>query len=171
MLRHASFIAVATIASLAACGDDPSPLLGVWQVTSHTMNPSACDVEGAAVADPPYIKFIESEFFGQTFVERVDCTSATTCDESASLFGETYSESIADGLRGSVYASSGDSTRCILSGSRWEARLVDGAVRIEKRHYVSGDLVGVTCDPDTTEAMFDTLPCVELEVMTGTRVE
>ncbi len=172
-LAHLALTAVLTPLAFAtaACGDDPSPLLGVWQVTAHTANPAGCGAEGPAVTEPPFIKFIEGEFFGQEFVERVDCTSATMCDDSASLFGELYSESIDGGLRASVYASSGDSTACVLSASRADATITGGALRIEKRRYASGTLSGVTCEPDTAEAMFATLPCVELEVMTGTRVE
>lgn len=167
------FLAALTPLALVttACGDDPSPLLGVWQVTTHTANPTACDAEGPAVAEPPFIKFIEGEFFGQEFVERVDCTSATMCDEGGNLFGEIYSESIDGGLRASIYASSGDSTACVLSGSRADATIADGVLRIEKRRYASGTLSGVTCEPETAEAMLATLPCVELEVMTGTKVE
>lgn len=166
-----ALLAVAALSTVVACGDDPSPLLGVWQASTHTLNPTACDAEGPAVADPPFFKFVESEFFGQTFVERLDCTSATACDESNGIFGEAYSEDIEGGMRGSVYASSGSETSCSLTALRWEARIVDGAVRIEKRRLVGENLTGITCDPDTAEAMVATLPCVELEVLTGVRVE
>lgn len=172
LVRLATAAILAPLAlTTAACGDDPSPLLGVWQVTAHTENPAGCDAEGPAVAEPPFIKFIEGEFFGQEFVERVDCTSATMCDEGGNLFGELYTESIDGGLRSSIYASSGDSTACVLSGSRSDATIANGALRIETRRYASGTLTGVTCEPETAEAMLTTLPCVELEVMTGTKVE
>ena len=71
----------------------------------------------------------------------------------------------------SNWASSGDSTACVLSGSRADATIVNGVLRIEKRSYVSGTLAGVTCEPETAEAMLATLPCVELEVTTGTKVD
>ncbi|MBP8806373.1 MAG: hypothetical protein KBG48_21945 [Kofleriaceae bacterium] len=172
LVRFAVAAALTPLAlTAAACGDDPSPLLGVWQVTAHTANPAGCDAEGPAVAEPPFIKFIEGEFFGQEFVERVDCTSATMCDEGGNLFGELYTEDIPNGLRSSIYASSGDSTACVLSGSRADATIVNGVLRIEKRSYASGTLAGVTCEPETAEAMLATLPCVELEVTTGTKVD
>jgi hypothetical protein len=165
------WIVVFAVVGLLGCGDDPSPLVGVWQVTTHTRNPTGCASEGAAVVDPPFLKFVAGSLLGQDYVERVDCTTATDCEDAGGLFGLFYAEPIDGGLRASVYVSSGDMTRCTLAAQRSDATVAGPALRIETRRFEGRDLVGVVCDPDTAEAMQATLPCAELEVITGTLVE
>ncbi len=170
MSRH-PWSSVLVVAALAGCGDDPSPLLDVWQVTAHTRNATGCAAEGAAVTDPPYLKFVAGSLLGQEYVERVDCASATDCDDAGGLFGLFYAEPIDGGLRASAYSSSGDMTRCVLAAQRSDATVVGGALRIETRRFEGRDLVGVACTADTAEAMAATLPCAELEVIAGEGVE
>lgn len=161
----------ALVALAAGCGDDPSPLVGVWQVTTHFRNDTACDVPGTPVTDPPFIKFSEGSLLGQDYVERVDCASATMCDESGGLFGELYAEEIAGGLRATVYVSSGDATRCTLAAMQADATIGDdGTLNLDRRRFEGRDLVGLSCTTDEAEQMLATLPCVELEGLAATRV-
>lgn len=171
-LASLSLALVALVALAGGCSDEPpSPLVGVWQVTTHTHNDAACDAPGPAVTTPPFIKLSEASLLGAVYVERVDCTTATTCDESGGLFGELYGEEIAGGLRGSVYVASGDGTRCVLAASRHDAVIAaDGTLRLERRRFEGRDLVGLACTTDEAEQLLATLPCAELEVMTAARV-
>lgn len=169
MTRIAWFAAPLLV--LAACGDDglDTPLLGTWQVATHTRNDMGCTGEGAAETDPPFLRFIATDIFGTEVAELVDCTSATMCEESASLFGKLYSESISGGLRFQTYFAAGDDTQCTLGGLRSDATVdASGRLRIEERSYSSAPMA-VTCDTDTAEAMFATLPCGALEIYTATR--
>lgn len=171
MSRPPLLLAALLIAPLVACGGDDSPLLGTWQVATHTRNDTGCASEGAAVTDPPFVKFVMTNIFGRDVVEEVECSAATTCDESGGLFGKFFSEDIPGGLRFQGYTSAGDGTNCTLGSYRSDAVLdASDGLRIESRTYSSAPMQGIVCDPDTAKAMFSSLTCDSLEVMTATRV-
>lgn len=152
-----------------ACDKDGDELLGVWQVTAHTLNDTSCDAEGPALSGPPFIKFIEGEIFGQDYLEYVACTDAagTSCDEPGGLFGLLYAESIDDGMRAAIYAASGTSSDCLLSSTISTATVSGTALRIETRHRLQDNVSNTACDAD--DARGTSMPCVELEVITGAR--
>ena len=168
---------IAATAALAAaatgCGQPYDDLLGVWQVTAHTDNPTGCDAEGPTVPDPPYIKFIEGEFFGQEYAEYVDCTDAgVTCEESGGIFGALlYAEEIDGGVRASIFAAShgGDPDDCLLSGTISDATVSGGVLRIETRHRSQDSVSGTACDSDDAKDRFSSLPCTGFEVLAGAR--
>lgn len=155
----------------AACGKDGEELLGVWQVTTHTRNDTSCDAEGPPLGDPPFIKFISGEFFGQEYLEYVACTDAAgmACEEPGGLFGLLYAESIDDGMRAAIYSASGTASDCLLSSTISTATVTAAGLRIETRHRLEDNVSNTACDADDAEARGTSMPCVELEVLTGTR--
>jgi hypothetical protein len=173
--HHRRLLAGAALAAaLAACGgDDGDALLGMWQVTAHTANETSCDAEGPAVAEPTFIKFIEGDFFGQEYLEYVACTDATgaTCDEPGGIFFSLlYSESIDDGMRAEIFASSGTADDCLLSATTSDATVSGSTLRIETRHRREDNVTGTACTPDDAQARADSMPCAGLEVLTGARL-
>lgn len=163
---------IAAAALAGGCGKPYDDLLGVWQVTAHTQNETGCDVEGPAVAEPPYIKFVEGEFFGQEYAEYVACTDPATCEEPGGLFFSLlYAEEISGGVRAVVYAAShgGDPNDCLLSGTISDATVAGGALRIETTRRSQDNVSGTACDSDDAKARFDSLPCAGLEVIAGVR--
>lgn len=158
------------LAAVAGCGEPYDDLLGVWQVTAHTDNETGCDVEGPAVVDPPYIKFVEGSFFGQEYAEYVPCTDPATCEEGGGLFfGLLYAEEIDGGVRAVIYAASGAPADCLLSGTVSDAVLRAGELRIETRHRSQDNVTDSSCDADDAQSRFNSLPCTGLEVLTGQR--
>jgi hypothetical protein len=166
---------IAAGALAAGCGGPPyEDLLGVWQVTAHTENTTGCDVEGPAVAEPPYIKFVEGELFGQEYAEYVACTDPATCDEPGGLFFSLlYAEEISGGVRAVIYGAShgGDPNDCLLSGTISNATITAGALRIETTHKSEEHVSGTACDSDDAKARWDTMPCTGYEVIAGVRAQ
>jgi len=167
---------VPALAAAAGCGGNPwDDVLGTWQVTAHTENTTSCDAEGPAVVDPPYIKFIEGEIFGQEYAEYVACTDAgVTCEESGGLFGALfYAEEIDGGVRASIFAAShgGDPNDCLLSGTISDAIVSGGVLRIETRSRSQDNVSGTACDSDDAKSRFADMPCTRLEVIAGARAQ
>jgi hypothetical protein len=159
--------------ALAGCGGkDGEELLGVWSVSTHTRNDVSCDAEGAPVADgPAFIKFIEGELFGQEYIEYVSCTDAagTSCDEPGGLFGTLYAEAISGGMRAEFYVASGTTESCFLTAVRSDATTSGDSLRIETRRRSEDNVTGTQCEAEDAESRKDSMPCVELEVLTGVR--
>lgn len=164
---------VATIVGLAACGGAAEePLLGVWTVASHTHDDAGCVAPGVAVAEPPFVQFQRSDVLGQQVIELVDCATPTSCAASGGLAGRLFTESLpGGGLRAEVFTSFGDDTACALAASRTDAMVADDdSLRIEARTYETRDLSGVVCAPATARALFASLTCKTLDVLTAARV-
>jgi hypothetical protein len=164
---------IAAAALAAGCGGPPyEDLLGVWQVTAHTENTTACG-EGPAVTEPPYIKFVEGEFFGQEYAEYVSCTDPATCEEPGGLFfGLLYAEEIDGGARAQIYAASygDDPNMCLLSGAISDATIAGGTLHIETTRKSQDNVSGTACESDDAKSRWDSLPCTGYEVIEGTRV-
>ncbi len=170
--RAAAGIVVGIVVGLAACGGAAEePLLGVWTVASHTHGDAGCAAQGPAVADPPFVQFQRSDVLGQEVVELVDCTTPTSCAASAGLAGRLFTESLpAGGLRAEVFTSFGGEADCALAASRTDAVVADDdSLRIEARTYETRDLSGVVCAPATARALFASLTCKTLDVLTAVR--
>jgi hypothetical protein len=162
----------ATAAGSAGCGKDGEELMGVWQVTSHTLNEAGCTAEGPAVeAGPRFVKFIRGEFFGQDYLEYVECPDATgaACDDGGNIFGLLYAEPIDGGMLAEAYGASGSADNCLYSSTESRAVAPDSMLRIETRRNRQDDVTGTACDLDEAEARKNTLPCAELEILIGER--
>jgi hypothetical protein len=160
-------IVVATGVALTACGGGVD-LSGMWQVTAHTLNDTACDMPGPAVADPPYIRFEEGNLFGVKYFQYGDCTDATeaSCDGGGGLFGLLYSEEIDNGWQAQIYVASGQPGNCFLSSTLSTALVEEGVLSIETRSSEM-DNVDTPC-ADADEAKRE-MPCVQLEMLSGVR--
>lgn len=159
------------LVALAGCGGHAEePLLGAWEVRTHTRNPAACDVEGAAVTTPAFVRFQVSDVLGQPVLELVECTAPAACAASAGVSGRLFTERIAGGLRADAFAAFGSSSDCALGARRADAVIAaDGTLRIETRRYEEREVSGVTCEVATAERLLASLTCLELDVMTAVR--
>ena len=157
---------------LVACGGETEePLLGVWQVTSHTHHAAGCDGPGAPATEPPYIQFQVSDVAGQDVLELVDCSSPTACEVSQGLQGRLYTEAVPGGFRAQVFVAAGDSAACALGARRSDALVAaDGTLRVETRSYELRDVSGVVCEGGTARRMFGSLPCLDLDIVVATHL-
>jgi len=164
----AAAAAVAAGAGAAGCGGGVD-LSGGWQVTAHTVNDTACDAPGPAVADPPYIRFERDSLFGQKYYQWGPCTDATeaSCDSGGGLFGLLYAKEIDNGWQAEIYVASGAAGDCLLSATVSTAVVEEEVLSIETRRSEL-DHANTPCE-SADEAMMQ-MPCVGLEMMTGVRV-
>jgi hypothetical protein len=164
--------ALAVLVALAGCGGHAAePLLGAWEVRTHTRNPSACDVEGAAVTTPPVVRFQVSDVLGQPVIELVECSAPDACAASGGVSGRLFTTRIAGGMRADAFAAFGSSTDCALGARRADATIAaDGTLRVETRRYEERQVSGVTCEVATAERLLASLTCLELDVLTAARV-
>ncbi len=160
----------AALAAVAGCGQPYDDLLGVWQVTAHTDNQTGCEAEGPPVVDPPFIKFVEGEFFGQEYAQYVACTTPATCEDPGGLFGGLlYAEEIDGGVRAVIYSASGSPADCLLAATVSDATVVGGALTIETRRRSQDNVTDSSCDADDAQARAASLPCDGYEVIEGAR--
>ncbi len=162
---------IALISLLAACGGDPD-LTGMYQATYHTANDQDCTVEGPAVTEPPFFRFAEEEFFGQTYFQLSLCSGAdeATCTGFAGSF--LFAEPIDGGYRARYSSSSEGIDSCLLGYGVGTAVQEDDGVRVELRSY-GEDVLGLTgdaCSTDEAESRGESMPCESFEVMVGTLV-
>jgi len=160
---------IALIATFGGCGGSPD-LTGTYEVTYHTINDQSCTVEGPAATEPPYFRFAEEEFLGQSFFQLSWCTSAdeASCTGFAGSF--LFAEEIDDGWRAQYSSSSGGFDSCLLGYGEGTAVVTDDGVRIELRSY-SEDVPGLTgdaCSTDEAGERGDSMPCESFEVLLGT---
>lgn len=160
----------AVLLAAAACGGDTvEPLLGLWQVASHTRDDGGCTGPGAAVATPPYVQFQLSDIEGQPVLERVDCDAPAACEPSAGLAGLLYTELIPGGRRAETFVAFGESSNCALGARRSDAVIsADGTLRVETRRFEERGVGGVDCEPATAERLLASLTCLELDVIVAT---
>lgn len=163
---------VVCLALLAACTEtsDGPDLVGVWRVTSHSENTTGC-TPGAAVTDPPYIKFSRETLFGQVYFQWAPCTTPDTC-EMTSLFDLSYAKAIPGGYEAQIYVASGDATACSLGATVSTAIVADdGTLTIETRTNTKDGVTGTACTTDEAKTALDAgqLACAGLEVMTAVR--
>lgn len=160
------------LAGSAGCGDDPD-LSGTYQVTSHTYSADDCAVEGAAVADPAFIRFEKDEFFGVELFSLSGCASAadSECSEPTML-AMPFSDPVDNGYRGEVSYSSSSPPDCSLGYLLGTARLEGDGVRVEMRRFAETlALPEAACDTDEAKDRGDSMPCDGYEVIVATLVQ
>lgn len=169
MSRRAAAVLVAL--ALAACGGHAQePLLGDWQVQTHTRNTTSCDAEGPAATTPAVVRFQLSDVLGQAVLELVDCDAAGACAPSAGVAGRLFTENVPGGKRADAFAAFGTGSACQLGARRTDATIApDGTLRVETRRWEERELSGVVCDVATAERMLASLTCLELDVITATQ--
>jgi hypothetical protein len=156
------------------CGDDIGAV-GIFQITSHTLNAEGCTLEGPSILGTESIthfKIFQASVPGKTLMAIHGCQSAD--ESSCSLGGLPSGFQKNDGhwvLDTYVVLSS--SSWCILGLTRSElASDVDNAA-IEIHTYKEEDatLIGDACTNDEAKARNTTMPCVRYERITGLRVK
>jgi len=165
---------IAAVLALAACGDDgddASTFVGLYEVTHHTRNETACDQEGPASDDFTHFALTEGDLFGQSYLSFGECTSAdpASCQNlgifSAYIrFGGAWTNELHS-------SSGGGDASCFLGYVHGTMTKLDepGELRFETRVYNEEDdtLSEEECDPDTAEARGDDMPCELFEVVEG----
>ena len=161
---------------------DFSPFHGLYRIDSDTLNPNACDAEGAAVAGSKPLLVIFSlltlEYGNLALAD--SCTDPVACRAraanpvasigTAADFGATFSRITSDGqgLTGTsfsldittgLYAQVGDNL-LVRSG---------GGIRIETRnHELPCQTSGGKCDQTATIAAAASAPCTDFRVVNAT---
>lgn len=122
-----------------ACGDDETSsgpgLTGMYQVTTHTGTAEGSCDDAQPVADleacfdcavrAPFFKVKSQNFFGQTILALVDCSSETACDDdeddpdTINLSGPIFDRRSGAGWLGEAKVASGSGDLCTYSGSEF----------------------------------------------------
>ncbi len=173
------------ILNLACCGGDgaTTSFEGVYEISTWTENPDACDAEGPSVLPAPfgtthfYVK--NDSFFGQSFINVVGCDSVAECQEKAmevffdlSFFGPLFTGNDDDGWRN-------DDSSCGGGGTIEYPELLmrsdsEGAIVLEAQIKTLDD------PPEDDEGFLDCeagfaqvapLPCEKLVVVRGSLVD
>lgn len=158
-------------AGLTACGedDDASKYVGVYEISHHTLNDAACDVEGPEVTDgDPFFKIEKGDFFGFTILNFYYCTSATECDDmSTNFFGKQP-----DGWKIEMRASYEFQGECNLSETIGPLQKTEEGVRVEVKSSTAAvtPAGGEECDPDLVETYAEQMVCDNYEVIEGTKL-
>ena len=153
---------------LAACGDDPPDITGLYMTTSHEESNEGC-AGGATPADsPPYFRIEEREILGLPYRTRSDCQD--TEPASCSGGGGLLVDEIDGGYRGDAYLASGDSSACTLVYSSYEATLADSTLSYHNRNHSESGAID-PCTTDEAEARGDAMPCTSYELIAGVRVD
>ena len=153
--------------ALAACGDDPPDITGLYMTTAHEESSEAC-TGGATPADsPPYCRIEEREILGVPYRTRSDCqdTEPGSCTGGGGLLVDE----IDGGYRGDAYVAGGDPSACTLVYSSYEATLADSTLSYQNLNYSESGAID-PCTTDEAEARGDAMPCTSYELIAGVRV-
>jgi hypothetical protein len=168
--------------ALAGCGGKSSDLEGIYTVDTWLQNQTACDeataTDVAATRAPMFYVKVDS-FFGQDFLNVVECTDLADCqamagDDDTLHLGRFLLDqgNDDDGWTGTVTYSSGPDLSNVCSGGVSTATLTaDGTgvqIREESIDVPSFAPRNDECEPDDAEAAAAGLPCTELEAIRGT---
>ena len=173
-------------ASAIGCGGDglSTDFEGTYTIATWTENSTSCDAEGPSIqaqqSDTAF--YIEpASFFGQDFINGVRCTDLADCqmmqaDSTIYFNGWTFDDgSDAQGWTGATVFAGTSGSEC--TGQYIKHTLTGpaaGSVRIESRTQMTApfptDKDGF-CDTKDAEVAAQGMPCVKLEVVTGTLVE
>lgn len=158
--------------TLAACGGDddgPDPLIGVFEVSMHTLSEGGCDdamplVEPAScfgcVVEKPFFKVKRQSLLGSSFLSVVGCDSATTCDDddddpdSIDLGGAILERKEGGAWVGNAYAASYGGASCSYQETEW--RLEESAEGVQLTRTV------LRAAPDSPSGMLEGDACLDL---------
>ncbi|MEZ4366028.1 MAG: hypothetical protein R2939_07045 [Kofleriaceae bacterium] len=166
------------LVAVAACGG-LTEQEGIYDVATWTENPTGCDAEGPSVAaaHAPHVFLRADSFFGQDFINVVECSDLGDCRTRAAetdtleLGGNIFDEgNDDDGWRGRIVSAFGSGGTC--GGTVDDGTLTTTATgfRIEhQRRDVTFE--ASDCTTEAAEAAAAAAPCSSLEVITTTLVE
>ena len=170
-MRRTVLALVTLSVSLTACAEDeevPAPT-GTYEVQSHTRTEMTCDGAGEAVEETEFFALELDNFFGASILGWHDCTSATSCEEAASLTRSFIREGGEWTLRSTFAAGFDTCEGTIEEGTVIET---DEGVEIEIRSFTGSITLesGEECDTDVVDAHADELSCTTLEIIRGRAV-
>jgi hypothetical protein len=150
--------------------DTENPFEGTFAVTSHTRDETGCTGPGADVTDgDAFFNLKEENFFGTPFLAYRSCTDASTCDESANLFGSFINEG--NGWVRDVKSSSGTDP-CSLTLVEGPLVETETGFRLESRTF-KGEVMlkaGEECDPDLADTRRAELTCTAIEILVADKL-
>jgi hypothetical protein len=164
----------ALVLCAGACGGG-ADIEGTWQVTHHTENTAACDVEGTAQTDVAAMRFSKQDFFGTEFLQVELCgdLTPTSCGSPGRPY--LFAEEIDSGYRAqfSEAAGGGEFGDCVLGFGFATAVRTDDTLRLEMTSYAEtvAGLSADACNTDEAASRGDGMPCEKYEVLEGTWVE
>ncbi|MFC1654647.1 hypothetical protein ACFL2F_02475 [Myxococcota bacterium] len=159
-------------AGLTACGGDGSDFEGTYEVTKHTLNDTACDVEGPEVTGgDAFFKLQMGDLMGFAILEYYSCTSATECEEYSDLF-KSFAK-LQGKWRIETQMASGWDTECNISEAQGVLEKTDLGVKLEIRTTQAAiTLTGTEeCDTDLVDKYSSQMVCGEYEVIEATKLE
>lgn len=153
---------------LAACGDDPPDITGLYMTTSHEASATACSGGTTPDGSPPYFRIEEREILGVSYRTRTDCqdTTAASCTGGGGILVEETDT----GYRGDAYVAFGDPAACTLYYSSYEASLEGDQLSFETLNYSESGAID-PCTTDEAEARRDEMACVSYDLIVGVRVD
>lgn len=154
--------------ALAACGDDPPDITGLYMTTSHEASDTTCTGGATPDPSPPYFRIEEREILGVPYFTRIDCqdTETGSCSGgSGILVDETDS-----GYSGAAYIASGDASNCTLVYSFYDASRDADELTYTNLNYTESGPID-PCTTDEAEARGDDMPCTSYEIIAGVRVD
>lgn len=177
-------LGVAAVCSVGCGGGLSTDLEGIYNISTWTKNTTACDAEGASILDQQGEKslYIEPQsIFGTEFINAVTCADLADCkmkrdSSTIELGGWTFEHGSDDkGWTGATVFAGVNGSEC--QGTYIAHRMTPmgaSGMRIESRTQETApfptDSDGF-CNTDKAEAAAAGMPCVTLEVVTGTIVE
>lgn len=167
------FLAFAT-----GCGDsaDPepdeaNPFEGTYKVTSHTKDEMGCTGPGTDVTDgDTFFRLTEENLFGTPFLAYRACTDATTCEESADLFGSFINEG--NGWVRHIETASGITDICTLTLIEGPLVETETGFRLESRTHTADVMLSMdeACDTDLVQPRRDELTCTAIEILVADKL-
>ncbi|HSN26177.1 MAG TPA: hypothetical protein VLT45_07820 [Kofleriaceae bacterium] len=154
---------------VAACSStSTTDLSGVYMVTADVSS-APCGSDTPEAMPPAYVKFSSNEAFGATFVSYVPCSdaAATMCDS----FGESFSEPIPDGWRGTSSSDSVSGSLCTLGYFLHTAVLNGKMLVIEVNDYSDTPMLDAAhCTTAEAEKRGTSMPCEMHERIEATKL-
>lgn len=169
--------------ALAGCSGDGSITEheGFYTVTTWTVNPQGCDVDGPSVAATrDGFAYVRGEsFLGSEFVNVMTCETAAECEDKARdpdtihLGGFTFEDG-SDGAGWTHHSSFGFMRDVACEAMAFDTTLRSpsaGQLRIEHRTSAPATYAptGGECTEDGAETASANQPCAELEAVTLTK--
>ncbi|MBA3392938.1 MAG: hypothetical protein H0T89_09855 [Deltaproteobacteria bacterium] len=183
-MRSTSILNLAVALGLAACGGDDglsTNLQAVYGVSTWTQNATACDAEGATVADlqDPFFYIKTESFFGESILNVKQCDTVAECqmlarDKDTIHLGSFNFEEGSDAEGWTNRGGFAFSFQGMCEGSIHEVRMTStgSGVRIEDRRFEAVPFPADSsdeCPDDKLEAAVAGQPCSELEVVTAAK--
>jgi hypothetical protein len=164
-------MALAVLALLAACGTDHTDLGGTYRVDSD-VGSAPCGADQPLADAPAFLIFKKGDLFGATYYAYDGCSDVegTMCPITGSVF-DAFAEPIDNGWRGRVSNASTSAGMCLLAFLDRTAVLRGNQLAIESNSY--RDMVmlpDAMCQPSEAETRGASMPCVEHEHISATKL-